>query len=335
MSLMDCPKNSAFSCSHLCTDFDWPTEFGGKIWTLISSNLAKHFDKFWSINWRRWSQSASKAGTSLCALGTAVKSSFAKFSLLVGVKGLNMWCSWFGTLLKMQNIQKHVPMTILEKWLVAPHCENESMLGFLQRVIALGLFQMQHFLLCIVCKIVRQMTSNQNSKEIAVVDVWSKKIQFMKGKCIISRDNALPAFHFQLFHHVPVTSTSKDWHFFTSRCQKPSHLAHSLTMNSPKKLLLQLDADLLSLSQCLPQQIDWIWTESSKSTLLSKQKTAAFTCSSLQLCQIWLIHCPIFQEHHKWIADPAVHQEHWQTELTFHCDSFGVINPLSTTASNQ
>ena len=25
----------------------------------------------------------------------------------------------------------------------------------------------------------------------------------------------------------------------------------------------------------------------------------------------------------------------WQTELTFHCDSFGVINPLSTTASNQ
>ena len=35
------------------------------------------------------------------------------------------------------------------------------------------------------------------------------------------------------------------------------------------------------------------------------------------------------------IMHKSCHNAKWQTELTFHCDSFGVINPLSTTASNQ
>ena len=48
--------------------------------------------------------------------------------------------------------------------------------------------------------------------------------------------------------------------------------------------------------------------------------------SLLKTVQTSVIHCSF--------CNVPCHEK-WQTELTFHCDSFGVIKPLSTTASNQ
>ena len=46
--------------------------------------------------------------------------------------------------------------------------------------------------------------------------------------------------------------------------------------------------------------------------------------------------CLYFHKNHSFVSCATSSWSiKWQTELTFHCDSFGVINPLSTTASNQ
>ena len=115
-------------------------------------------------------------------------------------------------------------------------------------------------------------------------------------------------------------TTSKSVWLGSKRQNRPRCLKWKEAVNHPFSSMLEMES-LSAIRNGVPSHY-------------SSLKGSFWYNGAVSIQQVWK-ECQTVLNHSGLHASWGNMDVLWQTELTFHCDSFGVINPLSTTASNQ